>query len=164
MFLGRGVLKICSKFTGEHSCQSAISIKLLRNFIEVQLRHECSPVHLLHIFRTPFPKTPLGDCFCVLLKHNQNSNEISEDLVVQDQVIRFLTLRFFASNAFINYHFRCFSPFALLFEPPALFYGHSQTTYSIKCNCKMYKMLCKLNISIRKLSLHMICYLHFQLK
>ena len=29
MSLGKAVLKICSKFTGEHPCQSAISIKLL---------------------------------------------------------------------------------------------------------------------------------------
>ena len=28
VFLGKGVLKICSKFTGEHPCQNAISIKL----------------------------------------------------------------------------------------------------------------------------------------
>ena len=27
VFLGKGVLKICSKFTGEHPCRSAISIK-----------------------------------------------------------------------------------------------------------------------------------------
>ena len=27
-FLGKGILKICSKFTGEHPCRSAISIKL----------------------------------------------------------------------------------------------------------------------------------------
>ena len=26
MFLGKGVLKICSKFTGEHPCRSVISI------------------------------------------------------------------------------------------------------------------------------------------
>ena len=26
------------------------------NFIETALRHGCSPVNLLHIFRTPFPK------------------------------------------------------------------------------------------------------------
>ena len=31
MFLGKGVLKICRKFTGEHPCRSAISIKLLYN-------------------------------------------------------------------------------------------------------------------------------------
>ena len=29
VFLGRGTLKICNKFTGEHPCWSAISIKLL---------------------------------------------------------------------------------------------------------------------------------------
>ena len=29
LFLGKGVLKICSKFTGEHPCRSAISVKLL---------------------------------------------------------------------------------------------------------------------------------------
>ena len=53
VFLWKGVLKICSKFT-EHPCQSAISIKLLCNFIEITLRHGCSPVNLMHIFRTPF--------------------------------------------------------------------------------------------------------------
>ena len=31
MFLRKGVLKICSKFTGEHPCQSVISIKLQSN-------------------------------------------------------------------------------------------------------------------------------------
>ena len=30
MFLGKGVLKICSKFTGENPCWSVISIKLLK--------------------------------------------------------------------------------------------------------------------------------------
>ena len=43
MFLGKGVLKICSKFAGEHPCRSAI-------------RHGCSPVNLLHNFRAPFLK------------------------------------------------------------------------------------------------------------
>ena len=41
VFLRRGVLKICSKFTREHPCQSAISIKS-------------------HIFRTPFPRNTSG--------------------------------------------------------------------------------------------------------
>ena len=31
VFLGKGFLKICSKFTGEHPCRSAISIKLQYN-------------------------------------------------------------------------------------------------------------------------------------
>ena len=30
------------------------------NFIEITLRHECSPVNLLHIFRTPFLKNFSG--------------------------------------------------------------------------------------------------------
>ena len=39
MFLRKGVLKICGKFTGEPPCRSAKY-----------------PVNFLHIFRTPFPK------------------------------------------------------------------------------------------------------------
>ena len=60
MFLRKGVMKICSKFTGDHPCRSAISIKLQNNFIEIVLRHGCSPVNLQHIFRTPFPKNTSG--------------------------------------------------------------------------------------------------------
>ena len=45
VFLGKSVLKICSKFTGEQS-----------NFIEITLQHGCSLVSLLHIFRPPFRK------------------------------------------------------------------------------------------------------------
>ena len=46
VLLGKGVLKICSKFTGEHPCRS--------NFIEITLRHGCYPVNVLHTFRIPF--------------------------------------------------------------------------------------------------------------
>ena len=60
VFLVEDVLKICSKFTGEHPCRSVISIKLRCNFIEVTLWHGCSPVNLLDIFRTPFPKNTTG--------------------------------------------------------------------------------------------------------
>ena len=59
MSVGKGkgnVLKICSKFTGENPCWSVISIKLQSHFIEIAPRHGCSPVNLLHVFRTPFPK------------------------------------------------------------------------------------------------------------
>ena len=48
MLLRKGILKICSKFTEEHPCQSVISIG-------IALRHGCSPVNLLHLFGTPFP-------------------------------------------------------------------------------------------------------------
>ena len=60
VFLGKGVLKIYSKFTEEHPCQSVILIKLLCNVFEIALRHGCSPVNLLHIFRTPFYKNTCG--------------------------------------------------------------------------------------------------------
>ena len=55
MFLGKGVFKKCSQFTEEHPCRSAISIKL-----QITLRHGCSPVNALHIFRTVFPKNTSG--------------------------------------------------------------------------------------------------------
>ena len=60
VFLRKGVLKICNKFTGEYQCWSVISIKLLSNFIEITLRHECCPVNLLHIVRTSLPKNTSG--------------------------------------------------------------------------------------------------------
>ena len=50
MFLGKGVRKICSNFTGEHPCRRVISIK----FIEITLLHGCYPANLQHVFRTPF--------------------------------------------------------------------------------------------------------------
>ena len=58
--LGKDVLKICSKFTGEHPCVTVISVKLLCNVIEITLQHECSSINLLHIFRAPFPKNTSG--------------------------------------------------------------------------------------------------------
>ena len=56
VFSGKGVLKICCNFTGEHPCRSVISIKLFYNFIKITLRHGCSHVNLLHIFRKSFHK------------------------------------------------------------------------------------------------------------
>ena len=63
VFLIKAVLKISGKFTGEHPCRSVISIKLQSNFIEIKLRHGCSPVNLLHIFRIPFLKNTSGRLF-----------------------------------------------------------------------------------------------------
>ena len=67
VFFGKYVLTICCKSTGEHPCRSVMSIKLLWNFIEIALRHGCSPLNLLHIFRTPFLRTPLDGCFWSVL-------------------------------------------------------------------------------------------------
>ena len=81
VFLGKRVLKTCSKFTGEHPCWIAISgkvvlntcskftgeypsgsafSKLQSNFIEIALWHGSSSVNLLYVFRTPFPKNNSG--------------------------------------------------------------------------------------------------------
>ena len=60
VFFRKGVLKLCSKFTGEHPCRNVISLKLLRNVIEITLQHGYSPVILLRIFRTPFLKSTSG--------------------------------------------------------------------------------------------------------
>ena len=64
----RGVLKMCSKFKGEHPCRSVILIKLLWSFIKIALRHGYSPVSLLHIFRTPFLKNTFGRLFLELAR------------------------------------------------------------------------------------------------
>ena len=58
VFLGEGVLKICSKFSEEHQCRSAIFSK--SNFFAIALRQGCSPVNLLHTFRTPFSEITSG--------------------------------------------------------------------------------------------------------
>ena len=62
--------KRCSEnmqqFTGEHPCQSVISIKLQNNFFEITLRHGCSPVSLLHIFRIPISKNTSGGLLLTL--------------------------------------------------------------------------------------------------
>ena len=45
-------------------CQNVVSInllcKLFCNLIGIPLRHACSPVNWLHVFRTPFPKSSSG--------------------------------------------------------------------------------------------------------
>ena len=51
VFLGKVVLKICSKFTGEHPCGSAIW-------------HGCSPVIWCMFSDHLFLRTPLDGCFC----------------------------------------------------------------------------------------------------
>ena len=56
VFLRKVVLKACSKCTGEHLRQTAISVKLQSNFIKIKLRHGSSSVNVLHIFSTHFPK------------------------------------------------------------------------------------------------------------
>ena len=60
VFLVKGVLKICSKFTREHPYRSVISTMLRNN--------GCSPVNLLHIFRIPFTKITSGWLLLIIVK------------------------------------------------------------------------------------------------
>ena len=54
--LRRRCSKKCSKFVGEYPCRSVISQTLLCNFIDFALCYGCSPVNLMHNFRTLFYK------------------------------------------------------------------------------------------------------------
>ena len=67
VLLGKGVLKICSKLPGEHPCRSVISIKLQSDFVEIKLWYRCSPVNLLHIFRTNFSRNISGGQLLLVL-------------------------------------------------------------------------------------------------
>ena len=60
LFFGKGVLKICSKFKGEHPCRSYFD--------------GCSPVNLLHIFRITFHKNTSGG----MLLSNESYAEIND--------------------------------------------------------------------------------------
>ena len=64
-------LKICRKYTGVHPCDF--------NKVAKQLRHGCSPVNLLHIFRTPFPMNTSGGMLLELKSssiHRHHENKI----------------------------------------------------------------------------------------
>ena len=71
-----GVLKICSRFTGEHMPKCDVNkVALLCNFIEIILRHGCSPVNLLHIFRTTFTKNTSG--WVLMFFSKMSNNQVS---------------------------------------------------------------------------------------
>ena len=108
VFFVKGALKICRKFTGEHTCRSVFSIKLLCSFIEIILWHGCSPVNLLHIFRTPFLKNTYGWLFLMLEFEKATSHHCSRLSTMNlEQVIlnwkgRHFVLALFASFASIR--------------------------------------------------------------
>ena len=61
-------------FTGEHPCQSAISIKLQSIFIEIVLRHGFSPINLLHILRSPLSNNTSGRLFLIFEMNLKSSS------------------------------------------------------------------------------------------
>ena len=92
----RGVLRkrcseICSKFTGEHPYRNVISIKLICNFTEIALWDRCSPVRLLHIFRTPFAKNASGGLLLEFEKIkliNHFDNRYSKKIIYRKNKLR----------------------------------------------------------------------------
>ena len=61
VFLEKGVLRICSKLQENTHVEVCFKLMFQSNFIEITLRHYgCSPVNLLHVFRTPFHKNTSG--------------------------------------------------------------------------------------------------------
>ena len=87
-FLGKSVLKIYSKFTGVHPCQRVIQrhfteftkrtlllkcdFNLQSNFIEITQPHGCSPINLLHIYRTPFSRNNSGRLLLITATYQFN--------------------------------------------------------------------------------------------
>ena len=65
VFLGKGVLKISSKFTGEHPCGSAIywNHTLLNSHLGMGVLLWICCIFSEHLFF----RTPLGGCFCTML-------------------------------------------------------------------------------------------------
>ena len=70
----RGVLmKKCSENIQEINRRSPMPKcdfnKVVNNFIKITLRHGCSPVSLVYILRTPFPKNISGELF-LFIRYN----------------------------------------------------------------------------------------------
>ena len=101
--------------------------------------------------------------------HDQNLSEISEDVMIQDQLVSYIEI--FTSSTFIKYCCNCFSPVVepiivackiqalqVLFTPPwSTLLWALQTSDSAKYNAlcdksSMFNVI--VNISIRTSSLH----------
>ena len=99
MFLGKGLLKICSKFTGEHPCRSAISINLESKSIQITLWHGCHLANLLQISRTPFPKNPSDGLLLFIAKKPYElfgkvnrlkmTSSMNKEKLIRESVIKF---------------------------------------------------------------------------
>ena len=83
VFFGKVVVKTWSKFTGEHPCRSAISIKLLCTLAWV---YGCSPVNFCIFSEKLLLRIPLDGCFCRLLQFISILNIGSTQTCIWDSV------------------------------------------------------------------------------
>ena len=86
VFLGKGVLKIYIKFTGDTHAEV---------WIQITLWNGCSPVNLLHIFRTPFYKNTHGgllNCSSWMFDWVLNVSLCVISLATQQTFVSFLKL------------------------------------------------------------------------
>ena len=102
MILEKCVLKICRKHTGEHSCRSAISITSQSNFIEIALLHGRSPVNLMHILRTSFPKNTTGRPLLFFTTYEKLSENIKRRVNVNSSLSKWETVRSSRPEVFIG--------------------------------------------------------------
>ena len=93
VFLGECVLKICSKFTREHPCRSVISIKSHSSFFEITLWHGCSPVNLLFILRTIFPKNTSGWLLLHLIHLHPRHKSNTKIAIITATILFLISLR-----------------------------------------------------------------------
>ena len=65
--------------------------KVASNFIEITLWHGCSPVSLLHIFRTPFPKNTSGWLLLniVMWKYINDGNRDYFTVIIEEKSIHY---------------------------------------------------------------------------
>ena len=151
--MGKGVLKIRSKFTGEHTCQNAISIKLLCNFIEIALRH-LSSLNLQHIFRTPFSKNTSGGCFRILELHVVNLIAIFSHWTVHADLILYYFLDQIRMTCFAGLsHFFAYTKI-ICQDPSRTSDCETQIAAKKNCNLRMILPLIKIVSNID----YLICW------
>ena len=71
VFLWKGVLEICSKFTGEHPRRTVILIKLQSNFTETHFNMDVLLWNCCIFLEHLFLEVPLGGCVCRFVPHGR---------------------------------------------------------------------------------------------
>ena len=71
VFLWKGVLEICSKFTGKHPRRTVILIKLQSNFTETHFNMDVLLWNCCIFLEHLFLEVPLGGCVCRFVPHGR---------------------------------------------------------------------------------------------